>query len=212
MTGGRAPGRKRRLGLLAPLLLALPLLSGETQGWQSLTDGKTLNGWKPDGKAEWSVENGAIVGRQGPGDAGGSLYSVQQWDNFDLELEFKVRWPANSGIWFRRSPAQPGYQADILDQPSYPNTFSGSLYAMGTGFLAKNTDATSVEKDGWNRLRIIAACESIIITMNGKTVVKTSDNRFLQAGSVGIEVHPGVQFHGMEISVRQARIRATDCK
>lgn len=202
----------KHLGLVAGLLLASPLLSSEFPGWQSVTDGKTLNGWRPDGNAEWSVQNEAIVGRQGRGAAGGSLYTIQQWGNFDLDLEFKVRWPANSGIWFRRTPSQSGYQADILDQASYPNTFSGSLYAMGSGFVAKNTDAASVNREGWNRLRITAACESIVITMNDKTVIKTRDNRFFQPGSVGIEVHPGNQFQGMEISVRHVRIRLADCK
>ena len=36
--------------------------------WKPLFDGKTLAGWKPDGKAVWTVENGCIVGVQGPGD------------------------------------------------------------------------------------------------------------------------------------------------
>jgi hypothetical protein len=193
-------------------LTAAHLLSGASADWQSLTDDSTLNGWRSDGNAAWTVENGAIVGRQGPSAGGGNLYTVQQWANFELELEFRVRWPANSGIWFRRSESQPGYQADILDQPSYHDTFSGSLWAVGAGFLAKNTDAASVRKDEWNRLRIHAACEAIIIELNGKAVVKANDRRFLQPGSVGIEVHPGEQFRDMEISVRQIRLKTVECK
>jgi hypothetical protein len=202
----------KRWSLIAGLLLSAPLLNGASAVWQSLMDGRTLNGWRPDGQAGWTVENGAILGRQGPGAAGGNLYTLQQWANFELELEFRVRWPANSGIWFRRSESQPGYQADILDQPSYPDTFSGSLWAMGAGFLAKNTDPNSVRKDEWNRLRIRAACEAIIIGLNGKAIVKTSDRRFQQPGSIGIEVHPGEQFRAMEISVRQIRLKPVECK
>jgi Domain of Unknown Function (DUF1080) len=190
--------------VIGALLLAAP-------GWQSLTGGKNLDGWRPDGNAEWRVQDGAIIGRQGPNGAGGNLYTVQQWADFDLELEFKVRWPANSGIWFRRSAEQPGYQADIIDQPSYPDTFSGSLVAMGTGFLAKNSDAKSVNKEDWNRLRISAACDKIVIALNGKTVIKNTDSKFLQPGSIGIEVHPGKQFQDMEIWVRRARVRPGAC-
>lgn len=190
------------------MLVAVPFLLGAQQStWQSLFDGKTLNGWKPDGQAEWTVRDGAILGRQGSGTAGGNLYTVQQWANFDLELEFKVHWPANSGIWFRRSASQPGYQADILDQPSYPDTFSGSLVAMGTGFVAKNSDPKSVNKEGWNDLRITATGESIFISLNGKQAVRTRNSKFLQPGSIGIEVHPGVPFQSMEIWVRHVRLR-----
>jgi hypothetical protein len=190
--------------------LKLSLLAGlvfDARGQTSLFDGKTLTGWTSDGKAEWSVRDGAIVGRQGPGAAGGNLYTSQQWANFDLELEFKVHWPANSGIWFRRSTTQPGYQADILDQPNYPDTYSGSLVAMGTGFLARNADPKSVNKDGWNDLRITVAGDSISILINGRQVVNAKDSKFLQPGSIGIEVHPGVPFSEMEIRVRHMRLR-----
>jgi hypothetical protein len=180
-------------------------LAGER--WVALFDGKSLSGWRAEGKADWSVQDGAIVGRQGPGAAAGDLYTREEWADFELECEFMVIWPANSGIWFRRSAAQPGYQADILDERNYPDTFSGSLYAMGKGFLVKNGDPASVRKNGWNRLRISAAGEEIIIGLNGRTVVRTSDNRFLKPGSIGIQVHPGDRYKGMEIRVRKIRLR-----
>jgi hypothetical protein len=189
------------------LVTCLAVTGSLAAGYKSLFDGKTLKGWKTDGKAEWTVEQGAIVGRQGPGTAGGDLYTNEQWVNFDLQLQFNVHWPANSGIWFRRSPSQPGYQADILDQPNYPDTFSGSLVAMGTGFLAKNADSRSVKKQGWNGLRIRVTGDSIVIFVNGKQVVSTRDSKFLKPGSIGIEVHPGSPFQGMEIRVRHVRLK-----
>jgi len=193
--------------LVVGWLLVWPGWAGQPGRWMSLFDGKSLAGWRAEGKADWSAQDGAMVGRQGPGNAPGDLYTTAEWADFELECEFKVVWPANSGIWFRRSAAQPGYQADILDEAAYPDTFSGSLYAMGTGFLVKNGDARSVNKNGWNRLRLRAVGQEIVITLNGKTVVKTSDNRFLQAGSIGIQVHPGDRYKDMEIRVRKIRVR-----
>jgi hypothetical protein len=200
-----------KCSIVAGLFIAAPGLAAEREGWQSLFDGKTLSGWRIDGKADWSVQDGAIVGRHGAGAAGGNLYSVRRWADFDLEAEFKVRWPANSGIWFRRNDSQPGYQADILHQPQYPDALTGSLVAMGSVFLAKNSDPSTIDEQGWNRMQITAACESIAIALNGKVVVKTTDSRFLKPGSVGIEVHGGEQFKGMEIWVRQIRLRAAAC-
>jgi hypothetical protein len=135
------------------------------------------------------------------------LYTEKEWADFELECEFMVVWPANSGVWFRRSAAQPGYQADILDEKAYPDTFSGSLYAMGKGFLVKNSDPKSVRKDGWNRLRMSAIGEEIVIVLNGRTVVKARDNLFRKPGSIGIQVHPGEQYKSMEIRVRKIRLR-----
>jgi hypothetical protein len=197
---------------IAGLFVSWPGLAGEREGWLSLFDGKTLSGWRIDGKADWSVQDGAIVGRHGGGAAGGNLYTVRQWADFDLETEFKVRWPANSGIWFRRNDSQPGYQADILHQPQYPDALTGSLVAMGSGFLVKNSNASTIDEEGWNRMRITAACDSIAIALSGKVVVKTSDSRFLKPGSIGIEVHGGEQFKGMEIWVRQIRLRPAACQ
>jgi hypothetical protein len=172
-----------------------------------LFDGKTLEGWRAEGNAAWTVQDGAIVGRQGPNNSAGDLYTKGEWADFELECEFKVVWPANSGIWFRRGADQPGYQADILEEKAYPDTFSGSLYAMNTGFIAKNSDPTTVDKDGWNMLRIMAIREEIIITLNGKIVVKTRDDRFPKPGSIGIQVHPGQAFGPMQIRVRNIRLR-----
>ncbi len=193
--------------VIPALLLVPPALAEEAGEWVSLFDGKTLSGWRAEGKADWTVKDGAIIGRQGPGGAPGDLYTEGEWADFELEAEFKVHWPANSGIWFRRSATQPGYQADILDEPSYPDTFSGSLYAMGTGFLVANSDATSVKKNDWNRLRIRAVGDEIAIGMNGKTVVEARDKRFPGAGSIGIQVHQGDHFKDMEIRVRKIRVR-----
>lgn len=54
--------------------------------------------------AEWSVEDGAIVGRQ-PQDApgwGGYLVSERSFGDFELELEMKPDWPADTGVMIRR--------------------------------------------------------------------------------------------------------------
>src|SRR5689334_8741646 len=139
-------------------------------GWIPLI-GNSLAGWKREGKADWSIQDGAIVGKQGAGGAGGDLFTEKQWTNFELTAEWKMRWPGNSGIWFRWSGPGTGYQADFLDQPSHPGVLSGSLYCMGKAFIAENRDAATVDKNGWNRLRIRAAGDLIGIEQNGKTVV-----------------------------------------
>lgn len=207
-----------KFGIVAGLLLASLAFAGERGAWVSLFDGKSLDGWRAEGKAVWSAENGTLIGRQGPGETPGDLYTERQWKDFEFECEYKVAWPANTGIWFRVSATQPGYQADILDEPkAYPDALSGSLYAMRQGnykqgFIAKNGDPTTMKKEDWNRLGIIAIGDELTVIMNGKKVVQTRDSRFPQAGSIGIQVHPGQQFKGMEVAVRKIRIRPVAAK
>lgn len=181
--------------------------------WISLCDGKTLNGWKPSGNAAWSVVGGEIVGKQGPNGAAGDLFTEGQWSDFELQCEWKMKWPGNSGIWFRYRGPQSAYQADILDEPkSYPGALSGSLYCMGKAFIAKNSDRSSVKMDGWNRLVVQAAGDHLVIVQNGKRVVDTHDKTFPGPGSIGIQAHPGKQFEGMEIRVRKLRLRPLESK
>ena len=179
------------------------------QEGQRIFNGKDLAGW--EGAAGWwTVEDGAIVGRQGPGGTPGDLLTEKQWANFELELEWKMKWPGNSGIWFRYVSAKAAYQADILDQASHPGVLSGSLYCTGKAFIAENRDASSVKKDGWNKMRIRAAGDRFTIEQNGKRVVDKSDGTFSAPGSIGIQLHAGKAFEGMEIRVRKMRIRSLD--
>ncbi|MCC7155707.1 MAG: DUF1080 domain-containing protein [Bryobacterales bacterium] len=173
----------------------------------SLFDGKSLNGWHSTGRARWSVEDGDLVGRQGPAGEAGDIFTDGMWADFDLELEWKMKFPGNSGIWFRFVSPEEAYQADIIDEPSHPNVYSGSLYCAGKMFIAENKQASTVVKDGWNRMRIQARGEEIVVWQNGKEVIRVRDGTFGKRGSVGVQVHAGKAFDGMEIRVRNLRLR-----
>ena len=118
--------------------------------------------------------------------------------------------PGNSGVWFRYSNPDSAYQADILDQSSHPGVLSGSLYCAGKMFIAENRDAASVNKEGWNRMRIRAQGDEITIEQNGKRVIHMRDKTFSGPGSIGIQLHAGKSFEGMEIRVRKLRVRSLD--
>ena len=190
------------------LLASTGVLAAGAADWVPLVEGSSLKGWRTTGKADWKVEGGAIVGRQGPGGAAGDIFSERQWADFELECEWKMRYPGNSGIWFRVGAPRTGYQADFLDQSSHPGVLAGSLYCMGKAFIAENRDASTVKREDWNSLRVRAKGDHITIELNGRKVVDLRDTTFPGPGSVGIQIHAGKQFDGMEARVRKFRIRA----
>jgi hypothetical protein len=57
-------------------------------------------------QAVWSVEDGAIVGRQNKpgGGFGGFLVTERKFADFELRVEAKPSWPADSGILVRKTP------------------------------------------------------------------------------------------------------------
>jgi hypothetical protein len=56
--------------------------------------------------AKWTVEEGALVGRQAPAGSGygGYLVTDDTFGDFELSLEMKPDWPADTGVMIRRRP------------------------------------------------------------------------------------------------------------
>ena len=73
-------------------------------GWIDLFDGSTLNGWVHlNGGHRFTVEDGAIVGRtvESSASMNSFLCTLQEFDDFELELETMIDRITNSGIQIR---------------------------------------------------------------------------------------------------------------
>jgi len=105
-----------------------PINFQEHAGWQSMFDGKSLNGW--DGPTDvWRAENSEIVAHSSAANPTGTTYLI--WDggqpaNFEFKAEMKLDGQgSNSGIQFRATKVGEvpdrkyskwdlrGYQADF---------------------------------------------------------------------------------------------------
>lgn len=90
--------------LATVLILASQAFAAERSDgqWKSLFDGKTLDGWEVrEGEGKFFVDDGAIVGETTAGVKGSYLCTKESFDNFVLELEFKVDEGLNSGVHIR---------------------------------------------------------------------------------------------------------------
>lgn len=112
--------------LFIPLLMIVAACSSsnklskteEKAGWKLLFDGKTLNGWhnyNAKGIKGWEVKDGQMIAlSQGSND----IVSDEEYENFELTLEWKVSPGGNSGIFFNVVES-PKYEAVYVTGPEY---------------------------------------------------------------------------------------------
>ena len=119
-------------GLLLPL--ARPTAQAaepDANGFVSLFDGKTLDGWEGL-EGFWSVQDGAIVGKETKEHAAPQTFLILKdhpVTNFELKFKYKFATPdGNSGVQFRSKIIDPktfrvgGYQADMDGKRGYDGT------------------------------------------------------------------------------------------
>lgn len=97
--------------------------------------------------AEWAVEDGVIVGRQNSHveDYGGYLLSEETFGDFELVLEMKPDWPADTGVMLRRRPnSYHGFQVlvDFREEGSV-----GGFYGNGLASFHAMPFALDVSRD-----------------------------------------------------------------
>jgi hypothetical protein len=120
-----------------------------TEDWTVLFNGHDLSGWRSYGEetagSAWVVVDGALildVDDSTTDMTGGDLITEGQYENFELELEWKISAGGNSGIFFgvqeiagQRVAYETGIEMQILDDDNHadgqnPETSAGSGYAL----------------------------------------------------------------------------------
>jgi hypothetical protein len=184
-------------------LLILILLTSWTEikgqePWEDLFDGKTLNGWNiKGGKANYKVIDGTIVGSTVVNTPNTFLCTDEFFDNFILELEYKVDPQLNSGIQIRsnsfpyyRSGRVHGYQVEI---DPLERAWSAGIYDEARRKwlydLKDNPIAREVFKQNkWNKYRIEAIGDTIKTWINGVPAAHLIDD-MTHKGFIGLQVH-----------------------
>lgn len=156
------------------------------KGWKLLFDGTTLTGWKTynrtDMATSWSVKDGAIFldAKKGRSEiAKGDLVTLEDYDDFELSLEWKISECGNSGIMYRivedpkyKQPYLTGPEMQVLDNKCHPDAKiithrSGDFYDV----MASKTE--NVKPAGeWNAVRIIMKGYKLEQWQNGVKQIK----------------------------------------
>ncbi len=158
--------------------------------WIELFNGENLDGWKRYNADEigplWKVDNGTILVEgeglgEGSGEWGGSLITIEQFGNFELELEWKISPGGNSGVLYHvvEKPEfshayETGPEYQLLDDSGWQGgelteaQKAGSNYDMYAAPADKNVKSAGE----WNSSRIIYNDGHVEHWLNGKKTVE----------------------------------------
>ena len=206
--------------------------AADKDGFKPLFNGKNLDGWdQHSGKAEYRVEEGAVVGKTVAGTGNSFLCTTIKYGDFILEFEFKVAKDMNSGVQFRsefyeketeaeikgkkkKFPADRvfGYQYEI--DPS-TRAYTGGVYDEARrgwlNDLKDNEAARKAFKPGeWNQARIQCQGDHIQTWINGVKAADFKDS-LTPKGIIALQVH-GIgdgkkKAPGEEVRWRNIRIK-----
>ncbi|MCA9310412.1 MAG: DUF1080 domain-containing protein [Phycisphaerales bacterium] len=199
----------------------------KAEGWTLLFDGRTLKNWhgyRRDNTDGWAVREGALC-RVGPG---GDIATDEEYENFELSLEWKVSPGGNSGIFFNVSedgayPWSSGPEMQVLDNERHydgqnPLTSAGANYAL----YAPPFDA-SYPAGVYNQARLRVKDGHVEHWLNGEKIVeydlwsdewkaRVAASKFASMPDYGRhhKGHIALQDHGDLVSFRNIMIRRLD--
>lgn len=213
----------------------------KNNGWQLLFDGQSTNGWHTYGKQSagkaWSVNNGALYldaeGKKNLASSeSGDLVTNEEYDNFDLKLDWKIGPKGNSGIIFyiQEDTSQypnaynTGMEIQVLDNgtPTLAGHSDARLYTHRAGDLydlIASKEAANPQGE-WNQIEIRSVNGKLDFYMNGEHSLSTNlwDDNWKQMIAISkFKDMPGfgtfkkgkisLQDHGEDVWYRNIKIK-----
>jgi len=184
------------------------------QGFVSLFDGKTLNGWQGATNG-YVAEDGMLVCLKG-----GQLFTKKEYADFVFRFEFRLPPGGNNGVAVRSplgcNPAYCGMEIQILDDSAEkyrklrPYQYHGSIYGV---VPAKRGHQNPPGE--WNRQEIMCQGRRVKVTLNGAVIVDADLDQLSEKTPDG-HAHPGLKRdkgylgflgHGARVEFRNLRIK-----
>jgi hypothetical protein len=189
---------KIRLTVLVMLFFTTIIHAKNEEGWIELFNGKDLNNWTIlNGKAEYKIENGEIVGISKVETPNTFLATKNKYSDFILEYEMKMEQGLNSGVQIRSNSFKEykdgrvhGYQVECDGSDRawsagiYEESGRGWLYPLENNQAAKK----AFKKGGWNSFHIEVIGSSIRTWLNGIPCTDLVDTMTAE-GFIALQVH-----------------------
>lgn len=195
-----------------------------------LFDGSSLEGWRTYNadtiSAGWSIVEGELVLEAGS--KGDIIYAAEEFDNFDLSLEWKIAKRGNSGVLYHiqegsryKAPYETAPEYQIIDDLEFGSVLEewqklGADYAM---HVAEPNTKVVKPAGEWNTSRIVFTPQKVEHWLNGKKLFefvpwseewesRKSESKWkdypdygvAKSGYIGLQEHEdGVAFRNIKI-------------
>lgn len=149
-------------------------------GWRLLFDGTTTTGWHVFGRDKvegWDIADGTLIALGKGGDHANDIVTNEDYENFELVVDWKLSPRANSGIFFnvveqgydRIYATGPEYQ--LIDDEGWPDKLE-NWQRCGANYAMHPPSAHPAKPVGeWNHTRIVVKGGHVEHWLNGvKTV------------------------------------------
>lgn len=189
------------------VLAAILLVSAAPPGFKKIFNGKNLKGWTIHGTEKWYVEKGELVCESGPDRQYGYLSTNKPYENFILELKFKLQANGNSGVFFRSAiegTKISGWQVEVAPKDHH----TGGIYeSYGRGWLIKPSQENEqfLKPDDWNHMQIQVINDEVTTWLNGQQMIYLKDEKIGRGrGFIALQIHDG---GGIKVRWKDIRIK-----
>ncbi|MGY5848698.1 3-keto-disaccharide hydrolase [Salegentibacter sp. HM20] len=159
--------------------------NNEESNWVTLFNGENLEGWKAfnrDSISQWKVEDGALAFAPAEGEnrVSENLITKDEFESFELSLEWKISEGGNSGIMWAvqesdefNEPYLTGPEIQVLDNKLHPDAENGPIRQAGALYdmMPPSADKTRNAEE-WNEtlIRIDHAANKGTVRLNGTLI------------------------------------------
>lgn len=192
--------------------------------WLNLFNGEDLGGWhmyNSNSAVNWVVEDGVLFTEGGNGD----IVTDEEFENFVLEVEWKIEKGGNSGIFYYviedekyKRIWETGPEFQIIDENNYPVELLEKQKTGACSDVIAPSELTSNPPGEWNITRIISKDGNVEHWLNGNLVLSFSmdseewknafqESKFAEFDYAKIRKGKiGLQDHGNPVFYRKIRI------
>ena len=170
-----------------PILLILQSTADDGE-LKSIFNGKDLTGWDvPDNNIWFTVKDGVLKLENGPQKKGQTLWTSDEYENFEMEFDFKMgKGTVDSGVYVRNSREQ----IQIGISGSLKRDKTGSPYISGKGYPVEAKGVKELLKlDDWNTMKICAEGKKYTVWLGGEKIMTYESDSAIKKGKIGIQLH-----------------------
>ncbi len=149
--------------------------------WIMLFDGANIDKWKKFKGGEvtgWKIIDGELHNSGVGSDHGGDILTKDEFENFELYVEWKIAAESNSGIFYHvqedivEKIYESGPEYQLLDDKGWPTKLADSQYTGANYSMEAPVGAEVAPLGEWNTTRIVVNNPHVEHWLNGKKVVE----------------------------------------